>query len=255
MNRRIVFANRKGGCGKTTTSVNVAAALAHLGSRVLLIDTDPQAHATMSFGLSTRDGGPGLADVIRGSVTADAALRRSYVSRLHVVPASRELAALEHEYSHTGEARFRLRDRLAPLRTRFEVFVFDTPPTTDFLTISALIGAQEVYVPMQAHFLAMEGLLEILDLADQIARHDNPALAVKGVVPTFYQTEARFSERILEQLREQIGADAVLSPVRHHLALAEAPGRGLTIFQHDLRSEAAHDYYRVALQITGGVIP
>ena len=133
--------------------------------------------------------------------------------------------------------------------------MFDTPPTTDFLTISALIGAQEVYVPMQAHFLAMEGLLEILDLVDQIARHDNPALAVKGVVPTFYQTEARFSERILEQLREQIGADAVLSPVRHHLALAEAPGRGLTIFQHDLRSEAAHDYYRVALQITGGVIP
>lgn len=250
MNRRIVFANRKGGCGKTTTSVNVAAALAHMGSRVLLVDTDPQAHATMSFGISTRDGGPGLADLIRGSATVESTLRHSYIPKLHVLPASRKLADLEREYSHTGDARFWLRDRLDPLRSRFDVFVFDTPPTTDLLTISAMISAEEIYVPTQAHFLAMEGLLEILDLADEIARRDNPALAVLGVIPTFYQVGAPFSEEILTELRQRMGAEAVLTPVRHNLILAEAPGLGRTIFQHDLRSEAAHDYYRVALQIS-----
>lgn len=127
--------------------------------------------------------------------------------------------------------------------------VFDTPPTTQLLTLGALIAGREAYIPMQAHFLAMEGMIEIVELVDAVQERDNPTLTVRGIIPTFYEAGAAFSDQLMTELRQRLGEELVLKPIHHNLALAEAPGKGYTIFQHELRSVGAVDYYKVALQI------
>ncbi|TVR67672.1 MAG: ParA family protein [Spirochaetaceae bacterium] len=249
VSRRLVFTNRKGGCGKTTTSVNVAAALAHMGSNVLVIDTDPQAHATMSLGIAQGGLVHDLSTVAEGRSTAEAAIRSSYVPRLNVIPATRRLADFERRYANTMEARFWFRDRLGPVMDRFDYTVFDTPPTTQLLTLGSLIAGREAYIPMQAHFLAMEGMIEIIELVEQVQRHHNPSIAVCGIIPTFLDESAPASGQLLRDLRARLGDNLILKPIHLNHALAEAPGAGQTIFQHSLRSAGAIDYYRVALQI------
>lgn len=247
--RRLVFTNRKGGVGKTTTSVNIAAAFAHMGHTVLLVDTDPQAHATMSLGISQNTLSGDVSDVAQGRLHAHEVLRRTYVPRLRVLPSSRRLSDFERRYANSVEARFWLKKQLEEEMARHDYVVFDTPPTTQLLTLGALIAGAEAYVPMQAHFLAMEGMIEIIELVEQTRRHYNPVLQVRGIIPTFYDTGAAFSQQMVNELRERLGHDAVLKPIRQSRSLAEAPGSGHTIFQHDLRSEGAVDYYRVAMQI------
>ncbi len=249
MSRRLVFTNRKGGCGKTTTSVNVAAALAHMGHSVLVIDTDPQAHATMSLGVSLGVVSSDLSHVLEGRIGADEVLHTTYVPRLQVLPSSRRLADFERRYSNSKEARFWMRDHLGTVMDGFDYTVFDTPPTTQLLTVGSLIAGREAYVPMQAHFLAMEGMIEIIELIEQVRRHFNPSLTVRGIIPTFYEDDSPVSEDLLEELASRLGPELLMKPIHLNRALAEAPGRGHTIFQHELRSKGAVDYYRVALQI------
>lgn len=247
--RRLVFTNRKGGCGKTTTSVNVAAALAHLGHRVLVVDTDPQAHATMSLGVAQRSIQADLSAVLMGDATAAAAVQTSYVTRLHVIPSSRRLADFERRHADTADAVHWMRNRLDPLMDQYDYTVIDTPPTTQVLTLGALVAGREAYIPMQAHFLAMEGMIEIIELVEEVQATLNSDLQIRGIIPTFYDDSAEFSQQIVGELNRRLGEGLILKPVRLNNALAEAPGAGHTIFQHDLRSPGALDYYRVALQI------
>lgn len=253
--RRLVFTNRKGGCGKTTTSVNIAAALAHMGYRVLVIDTDPQAHATMSLGIAQGGLAHDLSTVAEGRSTPEETVRSSYVPRLNVIPATRRLADFERRFANTVEARVWFRDRLGPFMDTFDFTVFDTPPTTQLLTLGSLIAGREAYIPMQAHFLAMEGMIEIVELVEQVQRHHNQDLAVCGIIPTFLDGSAPSAERLLQDLRSRLGEEMVLKPIHLSHELAEAPGAGHTIFQHSLRSPGAVDYYRVALQIRNGPYP
>jgi chromosome partitioning protein len=247
--RRLVFTNRKGGCGKTTTSVNIAAALAHMGHRVLVVDTDPQAHATMSLGIAQGGLMHDLSTVAEGRSAAEAAIKSSYVPRLNVIPATRRLADFERRFANTMEARFWFRERLGGVMDQFDFTVFDTPPTTQLLTLGSLIAGREAYIPMQAHFLAMEGMIEIIELVEQVQRHHNPDLAVRGIIPTFLDESAPVADKLLRDLRSRLGEELVLKPIHLNNELAEAPGAGHTIFQHSLRSIGAVDYYRVALQI------
>ncbi|HKK48715.1 MAG TPA: AAA family ATPase, partial [Alkalispirochaeta sp.] len=172
--RRLVFTNRKGGVGKTTTSVNIAAALAHMGNTVLLVDTDPQAHATMSLGISQAELTGDVSDVAQGRVHVSDVIRGSYVPRLQVLPSSRRLSDFERRYANSLEARFWIKKQLEPEIQRHDFTVFDTPPTTQLLTLGSLIAGAEAFVPMQAHFLAMEGMIEIIELVEQTRRHYNP---------------------------------------------------------------------------------
>jgi chromosome partitioning protein len=249
--RRLIFTNRKGGCGKTTTTVNVAAALAHMGHRVLVVDTDPQAHATMSLGIPQGAIEHDLSTVAEGRSSAHAALKTSYVPRLNVIPASRRLIEFERRYADHSQAQWWFRERLADLMDEFEYTIFDTPPTTQLLTMGALIAGREAFIPMQAHFLAMEGMIEIIELAEEVQRKQNPDLVIRGIIPTFVEADgvSSGSDEILGELRRRLGEEMLLRPIHLNRELAEAPGEGRTIFQHSLRSAGALDYYRVALQI------
>lgn len=249
MTRTLVFTNRKGGVGKTTTTVNVAAALAHMGRSVLVVDGDPQAHATMSFGIHRNKIRYDLADVATGRVSAEKALQSTYISRLKVLPATRRLADFERRYADDPQARVWFRDGIDLVKRQFDFVCFDTPPTTQLLTHGSLIAGDDAYVPLQAHFLALEGLVEIIELIESVRRQYQPSLRLAGIIPTFYDDAGSAGTKILAELNQQFGEDVVLRPVRLNSILAEAPQEGHTVFQHRLRSSAAFDYYVVAQQI------
>ncbi len=242
------IANRKGGSGKTTTAVNVAAALAHRGRNVLIIDADPQAHTTLSLGRREARAQPGLQDVLRGTVDCEEVITDTYTRRLKLLASSRKLYDFEKDHAKNREIRTVFRDRLAGIRDHFDFIIIDTPPTIGLLTVSALIASDEVYVPLQTHFLSMEGLAEMVTIVSKIHKAYRSKLEISGVIPTFYRDRTRLSGGILEEIRSSLG-DVVLHPIRQNVSLAEAPGFGKTIFQYNLRSNGAADYLAVAGQI------
>ena len=249
MNRTITISNRKGGSGKTTSAVNIAAALAHRGHTVLLVDTDPQAHATLSLGVTRGNGRDGLLGVLMGTCEPQAAPADTYLSNLKVLPGSRMLADYEREYARDRQKRMVLAERLRDLGNSFEYVVFDTPPTISLLTVASLIASREVYAPMQTHFLALEGLAEIIRVIGQLNRIYGLEIELKGIIPTFYKERTRLSRFVVNEIRENLGDGVLLHPVRVSIALAEAPGHGQTVFQYDLKSNGARDYLAVARQM------
>jgi chromosome partitioning protein len=244
--RTIAFSNRKGGSGKTTTAVNVAAALAHRGERVLVIDMDPQAHATLSFGINGTKDKHDLYGLLTNGTNPDEVMMDTYLENLKIIPATRQLAAYEERYAQAMDQRFKVAEIVRGIGDDFKFIVFDTPPTVSLLTLSALIASTEVYVPMQAHFLALEGLAEMVKLIQKLNTVHNPEIGIRGVIPTFSKERTRLSREVLGQIKKSLGEKMLLHPVRENVALAEAPSHGKTIFQYKVKSHGAYDYLRVA---------
>lgn len=251
--RRIVFANRKGGSGKTVTSVNVAAGLALAGNRVLLVDCDPQAHSSLSLGLSPYTTRNTLYDLLAGS---DSSLKPfikplESPSGLAVLPASGQLAAYELEHSHDPAARSRLATLLLSTRETadFDYILLDVPPNVGLLTIMAMVLAREIIIPMQTHFLAMEGLAEMVRFVYQINATLNPDLVISGIVPTFYTHNTKLGRRVLQELEKNFGPEVILPPVRQNINLAEAPSFGQSIFAYAPSSHGAKDYQAIVARL------
>ena len=249
MKRIISISNRKGGSGKTTTAVNISAALAHKGKRVLVVDADPQAHTTLSFGISKGQIEGDLYSVLMGQKSAEEVMVNTYLDKLNVIPSTRRLMEYERKYSSIREARMHLAECFSSINGQFDYTIFDTPPTLSLMTVSALIASDEVYIPMQAHFLALEGLAEMVTLISKIHKLYNHDVRLKGIIPTFYKEKTKLSQEVIEQIKKNLGEEILLHPVRVNIALAEAPGHGETIFQYRLKSHGAYDYLCVANQI------
>ncbi len=246
MARIISISNLKGGSGKTTSAVNIAAALALQKHRVLVVDTDPQAHATLSLGVQARKAGVDLHGVLVERKPMEDAIRDTSTAGLWVIPASKRLVYFEKNHSTDKEARKRLSSVLSEVESRYDYVIVDTPPTISLLTISSLIASNEVVIPMQAHYLALKGLVEMLQLLHKINRYYNQNLALTGIIPTFFNGSAKLSKAIVGEIRKQLGEHIILPPVRSNIALAEAPRFGKSIFEYRKQSPGAVDYLRIA---------
>lgn len=257
--RVIAFMNQKGGVGKTTTAVNVGAALAEQGQRVCLVDLDPQAHLTINYGIDPSSGSPTLYDVLVDERSVLEAMIR-IDERIAVVPGSIDLAAAEVELVTVIGRETLLRQRMEAVRGEFDFVLLDCPPSLGLLTVNGLVLADEVLIPMQPHFLALQGFAKLLETVNLVSRRMNPRLKVSGVLLTMFDGQARLSNEVVTELRRFISeaagknlpwSDARLfdTKIRRNIKLAESPSFGQTILQYDPSSNGSADYRALAREL------
>lgn len=254
MTRYIVFANRKGGCGKTTTAVNISHVLALKNKKVLLIDLDPQAHSTLSLGIYPDPETPNIYHLLDQKAGFHDVIQASSFDNLSIIPSCRNLSVVEISAPTFSGDELHLAQALHTHATLFDYVIIDPPPSVGILSVTALVAAREVYIPMPMHFLAMEGLAEMTRLIYQINATWNPQLALCGIIPTFYNKNTRITKEIAQEIIQTFGPERLTPPVRQNVALAEAPGHGQSIFEYAPKSIGAEDYEAVArfIQERGG---
>src|SRR5580693_6511640 len=249
MGRVLAIANQKGGVGKTTTAINLAASIAAAEVNTLLLDSDPQANATSGLGFSKDPERISTYDLLMGSARAEDALQLTDLEQLWLIPSHKNLIGANIELVEAERREFRLRDALAPLRERFQFIVLDCPPALDLLTLNALVAADGVLIPMQAEYFALEGVSELLDTIERIRVQLNPALAVEGVVLTMFDERTNLAQQVAEELKKYFGEKLCTTTIPRNIRLAEAPSHGLPALVYDVRSRGAESYIRLAKEI------
>ncbi|MEH3054351.1 MAG: ParA family protein [Patulibacter minatonensis] len=242
------LANQKGGVGKTTTAVSLAASLAEAGAKSIVIDADPQANATVALGLP-KDEQPSLYDVLAGEVSATDALRDTDIPNLRVLPGHADLAAANVELPRLENSDHLLRDALAELRSEAQFIFLDCPPSIGPLTLNALGAADRVIVPVQAEYFALEGLGSLLETLALVQKQLNPELAIEGLVITMWDPRTRLSHDVEAEVRKHFPSLVFDTVIPRNVRLSEAPSYGLPITQYDARSTGAEAYVQLAEEL------
>ena len=251
MTRVIAITNQKGGVGKTTTSVNLAAAFARAGKRVLLVDLDPQGNATMGSGIDKRNAERTVYHVLLGLVDIAAARTRSQSGGYDLLPANRELAGAEIELVELDNREGRLRDALAGVAPDYDFVLIDCPPSLSLLTINGLVAAQAVLIPMQCEYYALEGLSDLVGTIKRVRAHLNPSLDIAGLLRTMYDPRNTLSQQVSQQLESHFRDKVYQTMVPRNVRLAEAPSYGAPAVVWDDTSKGAQAYLALAEEILG----
>lgn len=247
--RIVALSNQKGGVGKTTSAVNLAALLAARGYHVLLIDIDPQGNATSSLGIDKTDLAATIYDVLIGGVSIEDAILGAVRPRLDLLPATPTLAGAEVELVELPDRERVLARAAVPIRNAYDIILIDCPPSLGLLTVNALTVADYVIIPIQCEFLALEGLSQLITTISLVKQHLNPALEVLGTLMTMYDARTRLSPQVVEEVRRIFAERHFATVIPRSVRLAEAPSYGQNITEYDPSSKGGHAYDTVTSEV------
>ncbi len=249
MGRVVCIANQKGGVGKTTTAINLAASIAICGHKALLIDLDPQANATSGLGVRDTDDGPSTYDLLMGEKSAEDIVRPTTQERLDILPAQRDLVGAEVELVQALAREHRLKEALAPIRNRYDIILVDCPPSLGLLTINGLTAADGVLVPLQCEYYALEGLSALMETVRLIRERLNPDLAIEGILLTMFDTRNSLSHQVAAEVREHFADDVFETTIPRNVRLSESPSHGIPVAHYDATSKGAQAYLDLANEL------